>query len=70
MERLAIPPQQSTAEVYVILRVSNLGRYDMCLEFIVDPETRRRDGKLRVEAESYNIFHSCECVPDEDEEDM
>ena len=58
MERMVIPPGESAPEVYVIVRVSNLGQNDINRDFIVDPETRRRNGELRVEAESYRIYHS------------
>ncbi|KAL8829788.1 MAG: hypothetical protein Q9191_001815 [Dirinaria sp. TL-2023a] len=59
MERMVIPPGESTAEVYVIARVSNLGQKGIDLDFIVDPETQRRNKQLRIEAESYRILHSC-----------
>ena len=60
MERMVIPPGEAAAEVYVVMRVSNLSQNSMDLDFIVDPETRRRNGQLCVEAESYTVFHSCE----------
>lgn len=56
---MVIPPGEAAAEVYVIMRVSNLGQDDIGLDFIVDPETQERNGDLRVESESYTVYHSC-----------
>ncbi|KAL8786867.1 MAG: hypothetical protein Q9195_008024 [Heterodermia aff. obscurata] len=55
MERMVLPSGKAAAEVYVIVRVWNIGQNDIGLDFIVDPETQRRSGELHVEADSYTI---------------
>jgi hypothetical protein len=60
MERMMIPPGDAAAEIYVIMRVSNLCQSEIDLEFIVDPERRKRNGELRVTSESYTISHTCQ----------
>lgn len=57
---MVIPPGEAAAEVYVIMRVSNLCQEEIDLEFIVDPETRKRNGELQVTSESYTISHTCQ----------
>ncbi len=57
---MVIPPGEAAAEVYVVMRVSNLGQHDIDLDFIVDPETQERHGDLRIESESYTVYHSCQ----------
>lgn len=57
---MVIPPGEAAAEVYVIMRVSNLCQKEIELEFIVDPETRKRNGELQVTSESYTISHTCQ----------
>ena len=52
---MAIPPGESATEVYIIMRVFNLGRDDINVDFFVDPETLRREGELKFEAESWTV---------------
>lgn len=55
---MVIPPGRAALEVYMILRVSNLGPGEIDLDFFVDPETLRRQGRLRFEAESYTVLQA------------
>ena len=58
MQRMTLATEQSAAEVYVILRVFNLGQKDMGLRVYLDPESLRLDKKLDFTAESYTIVPS------------
>ena len=55
MHRMALDPENPAAEVYVILRVYNLGRRDMDMRIYVDPATLKREKKLTFQAESYTV---------------
>lgn len=53
---MVLPSGKAAAEVYIIMRVSDLGFGEIDLDFFVDPETLRRKGQLRFESESYTVF--------------
>lgn len=55
MHRVALDPKKPATEVYVILRVFNLGRRDMDMRIYVDPATMRKEKKLTFQAESYSV---------------
>ena len=55
MYRMALKPENPATEVYVILRVYNLGRRDMDMRIYVDPYTMSREKKLIFQAESYSV---------------
>ena len=52
---MALDPENPATEVYVILRVFNLGRRNMDMQIYVDPATMKREGKLIFQAESYSV---------------
>ena len=52
---MALDPKNRTTEVYVILRVYNLGRRDMDMRIYVDPATMKRERKLEFQAESFSV---------------
>lgn len=52
---MALDPKNPATEVYVILRVYNLGRRDMDMRIYVDPATMKREEKLTFQAESYSV---------------
>ena len=52
---MALSPEAPATEVYVILRVYNLGRRDMDMRIYVDPYTMSREKKLIFQAESYSV---------------
>ena len=52
---MALDLENPATEVYVILRVFNLGRRDMDMRIYVDPATMRREKKLIFQAESYSV---------------
>ena len=55
MYRTALYPKNPATEVYVILRVYNLGRRDMDMRIYVDPYTMSREKTLKFQAESYSV---------------
>lgn len=56
MRRTALIENQPTAtEVYVILRVFNLGKKDMDVQIYADPATMEKNGELLFEGESYTV---------------
>ena len=58
---MALDSENPTTEVYVILRVYNLGRRDMDMRIYVDPATMKREKKLIFQAKSYSV--SVETAP-------
>ena len=55
MERMALVKQKPITEVYVILRVYNLGRRNMAIQYYVDPWALKVKGELEIEADSYTV---------------
>lgn len=55
MEKMALVKQNPVTEVYVILRVYNLGRRNMAIQYYVDPWAWIMKGDLEIEAESYTV---------------
>ncbi|KAL2038032.1 hypothetical protein N7G274_009252 [Stereocaulon virgatum] len=56
MRRTALIEDQPTAtEVYVILRVFNLGKANMDVQIYTDPATMEKNGELLFEGESYTV---------------
>jgi hypothetical protein len=55
MRTTALTEGETAAEVYIILRVYNLGQEDVGLHIYLDPETRRRKKELKFTAESYSV---------------
>ena len=58
MQRMVLTPGQRAAEVYIILRVFNLGQGRIGMRLYVDPETMRRNGELQFAAEQYTVIPS------------
>ena len=58
MERMALVKQKPITEVYVILRVYNLGRRNMAIQYYVDPWAWIVRGELEIEADSYTVTES------------
>ena len=46
------------AEIYVVLRVFNLGKPNMGMRVYVDPEYLRQESKLEFTAESWTVIPS------------
>ncbi|KAK4695759.1 hypothetical protein P7C71_g2041, partial [Lecanoromycetidae sp. Uapishka_2] len=55
MQRMALSPNRQSTEVYIILRVFNLGQENMGMRLYVDPANLERNGELIFEAESYTV---------------
>ena len=55
MYRMALDPENPATEVYVIVRVHNLGRRDMDMRIYADPYTMSREKRLIFWAESYLV---------------
>lgn len=55
MEKMALVKQNPVTEVYVILRVYNLGRRNMAIQYYVDPWAWIMKGDLEIEAEPYTV---------------
>jgi hypothetical protein len=55
MQKMVLTEGQTAPEVYIILRVYNLGQEDIGLRIYLDPETGRRKNDLRFIAESYSV---------------
>ena len=53
MERMALRDRIPATEVYVIMRVYNLGRRNMGIRYYVDPWAWKEREDLIIEAESY-----------------
>ena len=47
--------QENMSEVYIVLRVFNLGKASASVKVLVDPEGMRLRGELNFEAESWRI---------------
>ena len=54
MERMKLGPTHN--EIYMILRVYNLGRPDMGLRILMDPATMKQNGELSFEPETYTVL--------------
>ena len=52
MHRMALSPDYLSTEVYIILRVFNLGQENMGMRVYVDPA---RNGELVFEADSFTV---------------
>ena len=52
---MTVPVDQSASQIYMIMRVYNLGKDDMGLEVYLDPEALRQNNRLRFTAESYSV---------------
>ncbi len=60
MHEMALHPGSSVTNVYVILRVFNLGQEDMGMRIYVDPATMERNGELDFQAETYTVVPAVE----------
>lgn len=52
---MALTDGQAAIQVYMILRVFDLGQDEIGLRIYLDPETLRRNNSLRFTAESYCV---------------
>lgn len=58
MERMSIPnnlSMETISDVYIILRVYNLGKDNMRACIYIDPESLRQDGRLIFQPETYTV---------------
>ncbi len=55
MERLALQPNRSTPEVYVILRVFNLENGDIGVKLYVDPMAAKESGELNFSTDTWGV---------------
>ena len=60
MHEMALHPGSPVTNVYVILRVFNLGQEDMGMRIYVDPATMERNGELEFKAETYTVVPAVE----------
>ncbi len=55
MQRMALTPGETAAEVYVIFRVYNLKKDSMGLRIFVDPEKDRLRNRLLFESQAWTV---------------
>jgi hypothetical protein len=55
MRQMVLTDGQAATQVYMILRVFDLGQDEIGLRIYLDPETLRRKNSLRFTAESYCV---------------
>lgn len=55
MHRMALSPDYPSSEVYIILRVYNLGQANMGMRVYIDPASWEKKGHLVFDAESYTV---------------
>ena len=55
MEKMALKEGEPATAVYVILRVYNLGKRNMAIQYYVDPWAWKLKEDLIIEAESYTV---------------
>jgi len=55
MQSMHGPDDVTKKEVYIIIRVYNLGQANMGVRLYVDPEGLRQRGELNFTAESYTV---------------
>ncbi len=52
---MALDPENPATDVYIILRVFNLGQDNIGMRLYVDPVTMKREGQLFFEPSSYIV---------------
>ncbi len=52
---MVLKRETPATEVYVILRVYNLGQRNMTIQYYVDPMSWKNNRDLIIEAESYTV---------------
>ncbi|KAH6672240.1 hypothetical protein B0J14DRAFT_69385 [Halenospora varia] len=55
MQRMALSPGRTAAEIYVVFRVYNLTKSSMNVRIYVDPEAHRRQNSLVFETQSWTV---------------
>lgn len=55
MHEMALHPGVPVKNIYLILRVFNLGQEDMGVRIYVNPATMERNGELEFQAETYTV---------------
>jgi len=55
MRPLALQPDVSSSEVYVILRVFNLGKSDVGVKLYVDPMAAKQRGELDFSVDTWAV---------------
>lgn len=64
MRRMALDPTKPATEIYIILRVFNLGQDNIGMRLYVDPATMKRNGQLKFDAASYIVTPGAEIEED------
>lgn len=65
MHEMALHPGLPAKNIYVIMRVFNLGQEDMGMRIYVDPATMEQNGELQFQAETYTVVPAAEAVEEE-----
>ena len=60
MHEMTLQPGIPVRNIYVILRVFNLGQDDMGMRIYVDPAAMERNGELEFQAETYTVVPAVE----------
>ena len=60
MHEMALQHGIPVRNIYVILRVFDLGQEDMGMRIYVDPATMERNGELEFQAETYTVAPAVE----------
>ncbi len=60
MQRMALNPENPSTDIYIILRVFNLGQDNIGMRLYVDPVTMKREGQLFFEPSSYILTPGAE----------
>ena len=60
MHEMALHPGLPPKNIYVILRVYNLGQEDVGMRIYIDPATMERNGELDFQAETYTVVPAVE----------
>ena len=60
MHEMVLHPGVPVKNIYVILRVFNLGQEDMGMRIYVDPASMERNGELQFQAETYTVVPAAE----------
>lgn len=55
MRSMALDPSKPATNIYIILRVFNLGQDNIGMRLYVDPATMKREGQLLFEPSSYIV---------------
>ncbi len=75
MKHMALTSETAATEIYIILRVFNLGQDSIGMRLYVDPMTMKREGQLLFEPSSYIVTPGVEVQeervePEESEEEL